>query len=509
MIEIPTGWQPESNGDLSTATDLLATRGSAASFVGRRVGPYLLESELGCGGMGSVWLARRDDGQYQATVAIKLLAAAWLGQEGQARFRREGTLLARLDHRNIARLLDAGVTPLGEPYLVLEYVEGESLDAHCNHASLDVVARIELFLDLLSAVTHAHRNLIVHRDIKPANVLVTAFGQPKLLDFGIGRLLLEDDGGVTLTRSGHVMLTPAYAAPEQLLGNPVTTATDIYALGSLLYLLLTGHHAPILRHEPVRARAAGFTYRCRKFIRRHRAGVAATVLVLLAAGIAGSFTIGQMIEARQQRAEAQYQSRSAELMSDFFQLSLFSEGGPDRPALTMSERIDRGAALLEKQYGDEPGFAGRMLIQLADRSATYGETAPPMKLLTRAYESGRRSSDAELMASAQCNMVQTLVQAGVTAEVVQRLRQAQRLLRTVPRPQVLVRIECLVAEAQIEHQRRDRTAAVALLRQAAAMIESARFTNRPMYASVLSYLAIIYASVDDRGPHLARRACTS
>ncbi len=128
--------------------------------------------------MGSVWLARRDDGQYQGAVAIKLLATAWLGEEGVARFRHEGTLLASLDHPNIARLLDAGMNERGEPYLVLEYVAGQRIDEYCAAAALSVRARIELFLELLKAAAHAHRNLIVHRDIKPANVLVTPEGKP-------------------------------------------------------------------------------------------------------------------------------------------------------------------------------------------------------------------------------------------------------------------------------------------------------------------------------------------
>jgi serine/threonine-protein kinase len=202
----------------------------------RRVGSYVLQSELGRGGMGSVWRAQRDDGQYQAQVAIKLLMPAWAGEEGEVRFRQEGKLLARLDHPNIARLLDAGVTEQGEPYLVIEYVEGERIDDYCRRVGLSIRARIELFIEVVSAVAHAHRNLVVHRDIKPANVLVTAEGKAKLLDFGIGKLV---EGEAALTRSGHTVLTPEYAAPEQLLGEPVTIATDIYTLGLLLYVLLT------------------------------------------------------------------------------------------------------------------------------------------------------------------------------------------------------------------------------------------------------------------------------
>ena len=229
---------PDSSHAAGGGGDSQAAPDAPSSIIeGRRVGPYQLQSELGRGGMGSVWLAHRDDGRYEGRVAIKLLAASWLGREGQQRFRQEGTLLARLDHPNIARLLDAGVTELGEPYLVLEYVEGERVDDYCRNAGLNTRARIELFLELLSAVTHAHRNLIVHRDIKPANVLVTGAGTVKLLDFGISKLVDRD---VLLTRTDHALLTPEYASPEQLLGEPVTTATDVYALGLLLYLLLSG-----------------------------------------------------------------------------------------------------------------------------------------------------------------------------------------------------------------------------------------------------------------------------
>src|SRR5262249_12613190 len=148
-----------------------------------------------------------------------------------------GSILARLAHPNIAHLIDAGVAATGQPYLILEYVEGKQIDAYCNEHALDIQARIRLFLDVLAAVAHAHANLIVHRDIKPSNVLVTGDGQVKLLDFGIAKLL-EDDAGAAaatkLTREGERALTLAYAAPEQLTGGAVTTGTDVYALGLLL-----------------------------------------------------------------------------------------------------------------------------------------------------------------------------------------------------------------------------------------------------------------------------------
>jgi serine/threonine-protein kinase len=214
------------------------------SLAGTRAGAYTLSALIGQGGMGSVWLANRSDGRFQGLAAVKLLSAALAGPEGEARFRREGSILARLRHPNIAQLIDAGVLVLGQPYLVLEHVDGERIDRHCDSMRLTVEARLRLFLDVLGAVAHAHANLIVHRDIKPSNVLVTADGKVKLLDFGIA-MLLEGHGtgeSTALTREGQVMLTPEFAAPEQVTGGTVTTATDVYALGVLLYLLLTGQH---------------------------------------------------------------------------------------------------------------------------------------------------------------------------------------------------------------------------------------------------------------------------
>ncbi len=211
-------------------------------LVGQVFGAYALVEPLGAGGMGSVWLARRNDGHFEGTAAVKILSAALLGAAGVSRFRREGTILARLKHPHIAQLIDAGVSGAGQPYLVLEYVEGEPIDRWCDSRALDVESRIRLFLDVLAAVAHAHSNLVVHRDLKPSNVMVSKEGRVKLLDFGIAKLLEGDDAPTQLTRDGGRAFTPAFAAPEQVTGEGVTTATDVYALGALLYLLLTGRH---------------------------------------------------------------------------------------------------------------------------------------------------------------------------------------------------------------------------------------------------------------------------
>ncbi|HEU4829625.1 MAG TPA: serine/threonine-protein kinase, partial [Gemmatimonadales bacterium] len=213
------------------------------SLAGTRIGAYTLERRVGQGGMGSVWLARRNDGRFEGSVAVKLLNLALLDPVGSERFRREGTTLARLTHPNIARLIDAGITDAGQPFLVLEYVEGTRIDRYCDEQKLGVAARLALFQAVLGAVSHAHANLIVHRDLKPSNILVSRDGVVKLLDFGIAKLMGEDAdaaGEAELTAAGGAPLTPEYAAPEQLRGEPVTTATDVYALGVLLYILLTG-----------------------------------------------------------------------------------------------------------------------------------------------------------------------------------------------------------------------------------------------------------------------------
>jgi serine/threonine-protein kinase len=211
-----------------------------ATLAGKRIGAYTLERRLGYGGMGTVWLAHRSDGRYEGRAAVKLLNAALIGHPAEQRFIREGSVLARLQHPNIAHLIDAGVAHGQQPYLVLEYVEGERIDRYCETRDLTVEQRIRLFIDVLAAVAHAHRNLIVHRDIKPPNILVTSNGAVKLLDFGVAALLAPEAGAEELTRHAAPGLTPEYAAPEQLRGEPVTTATDVYALGLVLFVLLAG-----------------------------------------------------------------------------------------------------------------------------------------------------------------------------------------------------------------------------------------------------------------------------
>lgn len=223
------------------ATELAAAATEPERQPGSRLGAYRLERLLGSGGMGEVWLGRRSDGLYDGLVAIKTLHPHLVRHGLRERFAREGRLLARLQHPNIARLLDAGVDAEGALYLVLEYVDGQPFDQHCKARQLDVAARLRLLVAVCAAVAAAHAQRIVHRDLKPSNILVSADGTVKLLDFGIARLLEQDEAdGQALTRIGGRALTPEYAAPEQIRGEPVTPATDVHALGVLLHETLSG-----------------------------------------------------------------------------------------------------------------------------------------------------------------------------------------------------------------------------------------------------------------------------
>jgi serine/threonine protein kinase len=226
---------------LGAALDI-TTRDRRKALVGRTLGNYKLVSVLGHGGTGTVYLGERADRQYSAQVAVKIVDNGTMQGELGLRFRAERQILASLNHPNIARLIDAGETEEGNPYLVMEYVHGEPLDRYCDREQLGVRERLQLFLEICSAVQYAHQNLVVHRDLKPANILVTAEGAPKLLDFGIAKLLDagEAAAAMALTRMNDRLLTPEYASPEQILGRPVTTASDVYALGVVLYELLTG-----------------------------------------------------------------------------------------------------------------------------------------------------------------------------------------------------------------------------------------------------------------------------
>jgi len=364
--------------------------GPGSSMSGRRVGVYEIVSEIGRGGMGAVYLARRHD-DFEKRVAVKLVRTGLADPEALSRFLSERRIAARLEHPNIARLLDGGATPDGEPYFVMEYVEGEPLLDYCQRRAATLDDRLSIFEQVCGAVAFAHRNLVVHRDIKPANILVTPDGCPKLLDFGIARLLDSEGRSTGGTETLHPVMTPDYASPEQVRGAPITTATDVYSLGVVLYELLTGRRPYRLvtgrtdelirvvcstepvrpstavrrerapgeddddagsppagetgeslarklrgdldaitrkamrkepehryasvdqlagdldryrRRQPVMARRGTVGYRAGKFARRHRIGLAAAAVVLLALGVAAGATLQEARRARIAEARA-------------------------------------------------------------------------------------------------------------------------------------------------------------------------------------------------------------
>ncbi|MFT3792021.1 MAG: serine/threonine-protein kinase [Rudaea sp.] len=421
-------------------------------LIGQQVGEFRLVKALGRGGMAAVFLGERVGRDFAQRGAVKLLQRGLYSELEQRLFQRERQVLAALDHPNIARLIDGGITPAGIPYLVMEFVDGVSIADYARLHDLDVRQRLKLFLDACRAVEAAHRSLIVHRDIKPANILVTAAGEVKLLDFGIAKLIADDADNATGTLG---IFTPEYAAPEQVRGGAVTTATDVYALGVLLHELLTGQRpsgtgvrrpssqlravaaaqqpaAPaqkytpaqlrrllrgdldnvllkaletepamryvsagaladdIERHldgRPVHAHPATRRYRMRKFVARHRAGVAVASLVLLALLSMLALALWQARVAREATAFAQSERERAEQVRDYL-LSIFREQDPlsraqarvRAPQQLIADAVKR----LDESVTDAPRVHADLLGNLGEIQYNLGDIAAASATLERA-----------------------------------------------------------------------------------------------------------------------------
>jgi serine/threonine-protein kinase len=544
---------PELAAELSSLMDSDASA-DARSFLetppnvtlsGVELGAYTLERPLGSGGMGSVWLARRTDGRFEGRAAVKLLNLALVTPKGQARFRREGSVLARLAHPGIARLLDAGLSAGGQPYLVLEYVDGQRIDEYVREHELTRDARIRLFLQVLDAVGSAHANLIVHRDLKPSNILVTSQGVVKLLDFGIAKLLDDDSvDRAALTAEGTRALTPDFATPEQVYGGAITTATDVYALGVLLYLLLSGTHPrPLtgsdarigfetepaklgagdldtilgkalrrdaheryqsvaafaddlerfMRHEPVSARRASLPYRLGKLVRRYRAGVAAAAVVIASLIGATAFSVMQMREARRQRDAAVDSKRRANAQSEFQSL-LMSQVG-DKP-ISMREILDRGRVVLERQHAGEPHFLSAMLVELSNNYSKLGDSEIRGTLLARAESLSLASGHREQLAQIRCHQADNQRTMGEYDLARRAFRSADSLLRAMPDPST--EAVCLEATAALDNEIGDGSKSVPAMRRAIAILDSLGETGSLDYNGFLSALA---SSLDRQGHH--------
>lgn len=398
------------------------------------VGPWRLLRRLGRGGMGEVWLAARSDGSYEREVALKLPHPHLLSGVLKERFHRERDILAKLEHLQIARFYDAGIADGDQPWLALEYVEGASITDYSNTNGMSVRQRIALMRDVASAIQAAHTQLVVHRDLKPANVMVTANGEVKLLDFGIAKLLDDDEHDAALTQLGHRVATPDYAAPEQLSGSAISAATDVYAMGVMLYELLTGsrpfksrsrlgsmlddrQEAPLasgkvsgkrrneltgdldsilakalekepahryasadafsddlqryLNHQPIRARRIGRWQRTMKFVRRHRQGV---VMACLFFSVLGAGVVGVAWQSQRAAEEA----RRASAIKDFL-IEVFAASDPriasDQPRgnITAKAMLDNSAAKIESRFADDPDVQIELLRIVADLYLQLGE----------------------------------------------------------------------------------------------------------------------------------------
>ncbi|MEP6882105.1 MAG: serine/threonine-protein kinase, partial [Dokdonella sp.] len=471
------------DGSAVAAVPEVLSRQTEAMPADGMAGPYRLLHLLGEGGMGVVWLAERTDGAYEQQVAVKVLKRGMDTHAILRRFLQERRILARLQHNHIVRLVDGGMSSDGRPFYVMDYVDGKPITAHANGRALDLRARVALLVKVADAVSYAHSQLIVHRDLKPSNVLVDNQGEPRVLDFGIAKLI-EESGEQTATGTGMRVLSPAYAAPEQILGEVISTATDVYALGLMLCELLTGQlprqrrgataaqlaldasqeitdrastlaaklgseqllelygeHADAdnlsrslsgdldliiataLQREPARryataaafaddlrrwldarpiaARADSTAYRFNRFVRRHRVGVAATALVLLALVVGLGASLWQADKARHQaeRAEQQAQRADSEAKSaqksaerskrvtDFL-ISVFTEEDPLRHteggATTLAEAFDDTLKRIDTEFADDPMLQGSLLDDFGEITTAKGNFEQAQKLFERA-----------------------------------------------------------------------------------------------------------------------------
>ena len=472
---------------------------------GIQVGAYRLVREIGRGGMGRVFLAERADGQFEQQVALKLIRAGLASEALRRRFLQERQILARLHHPGIARLLDGGTTDSGQPYLVMEHVEGQPIHVYCDAKRLSITARLRLFGKVCAAVQYAHQNFVVHRDLKPSNILVTDQGDVKLLDFGIAKLLLDDEEA--LTQTGLPAMTPEYAAPEQIRGGPITAATDVYSLGVILYELLSGHRpyrvkslspadiervicetepprpstaatqteeldahdkearvitpeavsqarstqperlqrrligdldmivAKALAKEPdrryataaqlgqdlkrhlagltVEARGDTLQYRVRKFVRRHRWGVAVAVtFVLLLAGYAMTVTV-QAAQITQERNRAQLEAEKSARVTEYL-LGLFEGSDPSvaqGDTITARELLARGVARADA-LADQPDVQATLLGATGRIHFNLGNLEQAEVLLRRALHvwDGVPDADPGAIDEAKLGLAETLDQ---------------------------------------------------------------------------------------------------
>lgn len=494
---------------------------TAEAAAGRRCGPYRLLGLLGHGGMGSVYLAERADGEVEQQVAVKLLRYGGHEPAFHDRFLRERQILATLNHPAIAHLLDAGHTGDGQPYLVMEYVDGCPIDVYAEQLGLR--AKLELFRQVCDAVSYAHRNLIVHRDLKPSNIFVDREGRPKLLDFGIAKML-DTDQSPEYTATALQALTPQYASPEQVRGEAITTATDVYSLGVVLYRLLTrrmpyelptattasiayticeAEPAPprlgedldnillmALRKEPTRryvsvqhfaddisralsdrpvlARPDTIRYRTAKFVRRNRAAVILAVLALVASIVGVWSTLIQAHSARTQRDFALRQLARAEAINDLNTFVL-SDAAPSGKPFTVDDLLQRAERIIKRQTSEEASRAD-LLIEIGRQYTVMDEYAKARQLLEQAYRLSRSLGDISVRAKASCALAQTLSRSGDLPHAEQLFQEGIKTLPNAPL-YALDRIFCLERGSEVARNRGSSNEAIARAQAARGLLK--------------------------------------
>ncbi len=511
------------DGDAAAAVPGVLNRDMDGMPADGLAGPYRLLRLLGEGGMGVVWLAERTDGAYEQQVAVKVLKRGMDTHAILRRFLQERRILARLNHPHIVRLVDGGMTSDGRPFYVMDYVDGEAITTYSREHALDVRARIFLLAAVSDAVAYAHTQLIVHRDLKPSNVLVDKKGSPRVLDFGIAKLI-EQSGEQTMTGTGMRVLSPAYAAPEQILGEAIGTATDVYALGLMLCELLTGQlprqrrgtsaaqlaldasqevvdrasalaakldsaqlrelygNGPDADHlsrtligdldliistslqrdptrryatavafanelrrwldgRPIAARADSAAYRTRKFVRRHRVGVAASTVIVIAliAGLGAALWQANIARneakrADSERANAERQLARSERVKDFI-LTLFREQDPisraSSTARSPTDMIRNGINVVDTSLANEPELQAQLFKDLGEIQVSLDDREAAQTTLKRAWEMQSTLTGANSIAAAEAmaGYADAVYLVGDVANAEQMVRNALKILR--------------------------------------------------------------------------------
>jgi tetratricopeptide (TPR) repeat protein/predicted Ser/Thr protein kinase len=531
---------------------------------GTRLGPWQLTHLLGRGGAGEVYLAARADGLFQQKAAVKVLQGGTVAEA--ARFQSEREILARLEHPGIARLLDGGMDADGRPYMVMEYVEGVSLTEFCDTHRLALRERLALFVEVCDVVSYAHRNLVVHRDLKPRNILVTHEGRVKLLDFGVAKLL-DAVAGPAADKT-LAPLTPDYAAPEQLTGQPITTATDVYALGVVLFELLTSRkpfqntampvahavrtvlhetppapsraarltsnpHVPprllegdldaivakclrkeaseryesvgmlesdIRRHlesKPVSAREGARLYVARRFLRRHRwgvAGVAVVVLALSAALAAVSWQAHHLSLERDiaKRAAAREEAVRYYLTRMFRTSAAEHDGEPT----TAKEMLDLSAQRVLTEYRDDPYLAGKVVETLSDLYGALEDFEGQAPLLERYLAQAGPEADPQSVAFARQQLANAELQRGNIAKAAELVPLALDFWSREPRRYAPQRLEGLVIKGRLQRAQGDIDGAIATYSAALEERLALSGVNHPETAALYNSLAVAHMNAN-------------